>query len=200
MAWRLEGTYFENCNCEVMCPCGASSLVLPADQERCQVVLAYHVERGEVDGLDVSGRTVVLVADTPAQMSDGGWRLGVIIDDGASPEQTQALGSVFGGEQGGAPAMLAPLVGELLGIEHAPIEYVDDGFEHRLKAGDGIELVVEDFVPEGESEPSRLTGVHHPSNSTLAVARATSSRIEAFGMVFHNEGKNGHSAPFSWAA
>jgi hypothetical protein len=200
MAWSLEGTCFENCNCEVLCPCGASSLVLPADQERCQVVLAYHVERGEIDDLDVSDRTVVLVADTPGQMSDGDWRVGVIIDDGASEEQTQALGSVFGGTKGGPPAMLAPLIGELLGIEHAPIEYVDDGFRHRLKAGDGIELEVEDFVPEGESEPSRLTGIHHPSSSTLTVARATSSRIEAFGMEFRNEGKNAHSAPFSWAA
>ncbi|HEX6490637.1 MAG TPA: DUF1326 domain-containing protein [Gaiellaceae bacterium] len=200
MAWRLEGTYFENCNCEVLCPCGASSLVLPADYERCQVVLAYHVERGEVDGLDVSERTVVLVADAPGQMSDGNWRVGVIIDDGASQEQMQALGSVFGGEQGGPPALLAPLIGELLGIEQAPIEYVDDGHEHRLKAGEGIELVVEDFVPEGESEPSRLTGVHHPSSSTLTVARATSSRIRAFGMEFQNEGKNGHSAPFAWTA
>jgi hypothetical protein len=163
-------------------------------------VLAYHVERGEIDDLDVSDRTVVLVADTPGQMSDGNWRVGVIIDDGASEEQTQALGSVFGGMKGGPPAMLAPLIGELLGIEHAPTEYVDDGFRHRLKAGDGIDLEIEDFVPEGESEPSRLTGIHHPSSSTLTVARATRSRIEAFGMEFRNEGKNGHSAPFSWAA
>ena len=48
-------------------------------------------------------------------------------------------------------------------------------------------------------EPSRLTGVFHPSNSTLTVARATRSRIQAFGMEFDNEGKNGHAAPFSWA-
>ena len=200
MAWHLEGTYFENCSCDVLCPCAASSLVLPADKERCQIVLAYHVERGEIDGLDVADRTVVLVADTPAQMTDGNWRLGVIMDDGTSEEQTQALGSVFGGEKGGPPAMLAPLIGEMLGIEHMPVEYVDEGFRHRLKAGDGIEIEVEDFVPEGESEPSRLTGIHHVSNSTLTVARATRSRIQAFGMEFDNEGKNGNSAPFSWAA
>jgi hypothetical protein len=199
MAWRLKGTYFENCNCDVVCPCGASSLTLPADQDRCTVVLAYHVERGEVDGLDVSDRTVVLVADTPGQMSDGNWRVGVILDDAASEEQANALASVFGGEHGGPPAMLAPLIGEMLGIERAPIEYADDGFRHRLKVGESIDLEVEDVVPEGESEPSRLTGIHHPSSTTLTVARATRSRIEAFGMTFENEGKNGHSAPFAWA-
>lgn len=200
MAWKLEGTYFENCSCDVLCPCGASSLVLPADKERCQVLLAFHVERGNVDGVDVSDRTVVLIADTPAQMTDGNWRLGVILDDGASDEQAQALGGVFGGGQGGPPAMLLPLIGEMLGLESAPITYADDAFTHRLKVGDDIELVVEDFVPEGQSEPSRLVGVFHPANSTLTVARATKSKIKAFGMTFDNEGKNGHSAPFSWAA
>ena len=200
MAWQLEGTYFENCSCDVLCPCGASSLALPADKDHCNVLLAYHVDSGDIEGVDVSGRTVIVVAATPAQMSDGNWRVGLIMDDGTSEEQTQALGSVFGGEKGGPMAMVAPLIGEMLGLEHMPVEYVDDGFTHRLKAGDGIDLVVEDFVPEGESEPSRLTGIHHPSASTLTVARATRSKIEAFGMTFENEGMNGHSAPFSWAA
>src|SRR2546425_7779573 len=200
MAWKLDGTYFETCNCNVVCPCGASSLVLPADKERCQVVLAYHVEKGEIEGVDVSDRTVLLVGDTPAQMTDGNWRVGLIMDDGASEEQAQALGAVFGGEKGGPMELLAPLISELLGLEQMPIEYEDDGFKHRLKAGDGIDIEVEDFVPEGFSEPSRLTGVWHPSNTTLTVAQAKRSKIQAFGMEFDNEGKNGHSAPFSWAA
>ena len=68
MSWQLSGTYFENCSCDVVCPCTTSGLTMPADQERCRVVLAFHVERGEVDGVDVSDRTVVVVADTPQVM------------------------------------------------------------------------------------------------------------------------------------
>jgi hypothetical protein len=200
MAWQLDGTYFESCSCDVLCPCGASSLVLPADKDRCQVVLAYHVDSGEIDGVDVSDRTIVVVADTPAQMSDGNWRVGLIMDDGTSEEQGEALGAVFGGQKGGPMEMVASLIGEMLGVESMPVSYEDDGFTHKLKVGDWIDMEVEDFVPEGESEPSRLTGIHHPSASTLTVARTTSAKIEAFGMTFENEGKNGHSAPFSWAA
>ena len=116
MAWKLDGTYFENCSCDVLCPCGASSLVLPADKERCQVVLAYHVDSGEIDGVDVSDRTIVVVADTPAQMSDGNWRLGVFIDASASDEQAAKLGGVFSGALGGPMEALGPLVGENLGV------------------------------------------------------------------------------------
>lgn len=200
MAWRLDGTYFENCNCDVLCPCGASSLKLPADKERCTFVFAYHVDDGEIEGVDVSDRTVLVVGDTPAQMTDGNWRVGLIVDDDASEEQTQLLGAVFGGQKGGPMELLAPMISELLGLEQMPIEYADDGFKHRVKAGDGIDIEIEDFVPEGFSEPSRLTGVWHPSNTTLTVAQAKRAKIQAFGMELDQEGKNGHSAPFSWAA
>jgi len=126
MSWRLEGTYLENCNCDVVCPCSATSLALPADNERCQVVLAFNVRAGEIEGVDVSGRAVVLVADTPQQMTDGSWRLGVFFDDGASEDQAGKLQAVFGGQLGGPPAGLVPLLGDMLGMESAPITYTDD--------------------------------------------------------------------------
>ena len=67
MSYRMKGTYFESCNCDVACPCGASNLLLPATNDRCDVLLAFHVEQGDVDGVDVGGTTVALLADTPAQ-------------------------------------------------------------------------------------------------------------------------------------
>lgn len=199
MAWQLDGTYFENCSCDVLCPCGASSLVLPADKDRCRVVLAFNVEDGDVEGTDVSDLTVVVLADTPAQMTDGNWRVGMFIDERASEEQAQALGAVFGGEKGGPMGALAPLIGEMLGLERAPIEYSNGGTTHRLKVGDMIELEVEDFVPEGQSETTRIGPINHPAASTLTVARATKSKVQAFGYEFSNEGMNGHAAPFSWS-
>jgi hypothetical protein len=59
---------------------------------------------------------------------------------------------------------------------------------------------VEDFTAEGLSETTKLSGVAHPSNSTLTIARPTSSRIKAFGMEFENAGKSAFSAPFRWSA
>jgi hypothetical protein len=56
MARNLTGTYFENCSCHMVRPCTTSGMSMPADQDRCQVVLAFHVESGEVDGVDVSGK------------------------------------------------------------------------------------------------------------------------------------------------
>jgi hypothetical protein len=203
MAWRLDGTYFENCSCDMVCPCTTSGLTMPADQDRCRVVLAFHVERGDVDGLDVSDKTVVIVADTPPVMADGNWRVGVVMDAAASPEQAAGLGAIFGGAAGGPMAALAPLISQMLGMESAPIEYVDDGRRHSLRVGDLIDIEIEDFVPPQllpDGDVEKITGVFSPANSTLTVARANRSRVSVFGLDFANEGKNGHSAPFSWSA
>jgi hypothetical protein len=202
MAWQLEGTYFENCNCDMVCPCTTSGLSMPADQDRCRLVLVFHVDRGEVDGTDVSDKTVVILADTPKLMSEGNWRVGMVMDSAASPQQVDKLVAVFGGQAGGPMAALGPLISESLGMESAPIEYVNDGRVHSVKVGNMMDIEVQDFVapmnPGGEVE--RVTGVAHPANSTLTIAKANRSLVNAFGLSFANEGKNGHSAPFSWAS
>jgi hypothetical protein len=198
MAYSVKGTYFENCSCEVACPCGASNMVLPATYDRCHVLLAFHVEQGEVDGVDVSDTSVALVADTPKQMTDGGWRVGVFVDEAASEEQRGKLISVFSGEQGGAPALFGPFIGEMLGVEVAPIEFAEAGRRHSVRIGDAVDVEVEDFAGVEEGTVTKLTGIAHPANSTLALARATRSKIAAWGLELDLTGKNGHSAPFAW--
>jgi hypothetical protein len=200
MAWNLEGTYFENCSCDVICPCTAS-MALGATHDRCKVVLVFHVTGGEIDGTDVSGLTVAAVADTPKVMTDGDWRLGVFIDEKASDEQAEKLGAVFGGQLGGPMEALGPLIGENLGMERAPIDVREDGLRHSVRIGDAVDFEVEDVVPFGveSGEPARIVGIFHPVGSELTVSRATRSRIDAFGIAY--EGKAGFSASrFAWAA
>ena len=199
MAWKLQGTYFETCSCEVVCPCTAS-LALGADYDRCQVTLVFKVAEGDVEGTDVGGLTVVAVGDAPQVMTDGNWRLGVYIDDKASDDQAAKLGAVFGGQLGGPMEGLAPLIGENLGVERAAIEVREDGLTHSVKIGDAIDFEVEDVVSFGveTGKPAKLTGIFHPAASELTIAKATRSSINAFGIEY--EGKSAFSAPFSWAA
>src|SRR5215207_7142060 len=100
MAWRMQGTYFENCNCDMVCPCATSGLTASGDYDRCHLALAFHVDSGDVDGVDVSGLTVAVLADTPRVMADGNWRVGLFMDAAASEEQADKLGAVFSGQLG----------------------------------------------------------------------------------------------------
>ena len=200
MSWNVGGSYFETCSCDVVCPCTAS-LSLGATKDRCKVVLVFNIKQGEVDGTDVSGLTVAAVADTPKVMSEGDWRLGVVIDAGASDEQAEKLGGVFSGALGGPMEALGPLVGENLGVERLPIEVQEDGLRHSIRIGDAVDFEIEDVVPFGveTGKPAKLTGIFHPVGSELAVSRATRSRINAFGIQY--EARAGVLASeFAWAA
>jgi hypothetical protein len=200
MSWKLDGSYFETCSCDVICPCTAS-LSLGATRDRCKVTLVFNVEDGQIEGTDVSGLTVAAVADTPKVMSDGNWRLGVFIDAAASDEQAEKLGGVFSGALGGPMEALGPLVGESLGVERARIDVQQEGIRHSVRIGDAVDFEIEDVVPFGSQtgEPARLTGIFHPAGSELRVAHATRSKIDAFGIQY--EGNAAFSTShFSWSA
>ena len=200
MAWSVEGRYFENCSCDVVCPCTAS-LTLGADRDYCRAALVFHVDRGDVDGVDVSDLTVVAVAESPKVMAEGNWRLGVVIDEAASDEQAHALGGVFSGELGGPMAGLGPLVGENLGVERLRIEFSESDGRHAVRIGDAADIEVEDVVSFGREDdrPAQLTNVFHPAGETLTIGRATRSRTDLFGIELINEGGSGFSAPFAWS-
>jgi hypothetical protein len=200
VSWKIAGSYFETCSCDVICPCTAS-LSFGATHDRCKVALIFHVRSGEVEGTDVSGLTVAAIVDSPKVMSEGNWRLGVFIDAAASDKQAEKLGAVFSGGLGGPMEALGPLVAENLGVQRAPIEVREDGLRHSIRIGDAVDFEIEDIVPFGveTGQPAKLTGIFHPAGTELVVAHATRSKINAFGVAY--EGKAAFSASqFSWAA
>jgi hypothetical protein len=200
MAWSVKGSYVETCSCDLICPCNAS-MSHGATYDYCRVMLVFAIREGEIDGTAVGGLNVAAIADTPKVMTDGNWRLGLFVDDRASDEQMEKLVGVFSGQMGGPMEGLGPLVGEMLGVEKAPIEVVDDGLLHRVRVGDVIDFEIEDIVPFGveTGRAVRFDGMFHPAGSNLTIAEATRSTIDAFGINF--EGKTGLStSDFAWAA
>jgi hypothetical protein len=73
--------------------------------------------------------------------------------------------------------------------------------DEQAKKLDAVDFEIEDIVPFGSQsgEPARLTGIFHPAGSELAVARATRSKIDAFGIQYQGDAAFSTSR-FSWAA
>jgi hypothetical protein len=200
MSWTIKGSYTETCSCDLMCPCNLS-FDHGATYDYCRVTLVFNLREGSVDGTDVSGRVVAMIADSPKVMTEGNWRLGVFIDAAATDEQFDKLVQVFSGQLGGPMGALAPLIGEMLGVERAEIEVQDDGLRHSVRIGDKIDFEIEDIVPFGieTGRPIRFDGMFHPVGSDLTMAEARRSRINAYGIQY--EGKSGLStSEFTWAA
>jgi hypothetical protein len=203
MSWSFEGEYLESCNCEVLCPCITSSLQGPGDEERCLLAFALHIARGSADGVSLDGISAVLVCDSPQVMAQGGWRVAIYLDERAGERQREALVDILAGRRGGPPAMLASLIGELLGVRYVPIEWSSEG-RHRAVTAPGIfEFELEGITAPGRDTVMEVTGVAHSMGSNLPIAR---SRRGAFAdpesglPAFDNSGRNGHYRSFRWSA
>jgi len=202
MAWRLAGEYFENCSCDILCPCITSSLAGPADTERCMVPLICSVRDGHLDDVRLDGLSFIMVVDSPAIMGEGGWRVALYIDERADERQRQALGSILGGEHGGVPAALAPLIGEMLGVKLVPIRYESNGRRKRVEVPGIMEFEVEGVTAPDSDEVMEITGTIHPMGSNLPIAKSLGGHYDDpdFGLAFDNTGKNGFYREFAWEA
>jgi len=133
MAYDIEGRLLEVCTCNVLCPCWIGE---DPDGGTCDSALAWHVDGGSIEGVDVTGRTVALSVHIPGNvLTPASWKAAVFVDDGATDEQQAALLSVFTGQKGGAIADLAGLIGEVVSVERVPITFTVEGGKGRLTIG-----------------------------------------------------------------
>ncbi len=140
MAYQLEGRLLEVCDCNVLCPCWIGE---DPDNGTCDAVVAYHVDKGTVDGVDVSGRTFATIAHLPGNVLQGDWKVAAFVDDEATEEQQEALLNVFTGRLGGPLADFAQLIGEVVSVERAPITFTVEEGKGSLRIGSGPTPVAE---------------------------------------------------------
>jgi len=202
-AWRLSGDYFENCSCEVVCPCLVSTkppLTSSPSEGVCDVALAFHIDKGNYGDVPLDGLNVVMVAHTPGAMGDGNWTVAVYIDERASDQQMEALGTIFSGSAGGPMAAFAPLIATNLGAKKAPIEYRNDGKKRAAKIPNVMSLGVEP-LPSMREDGEMWAATGHPVNpDRLALAVGVQgSKFSDHGISWDNSGRNGHYAPINWS-
>ena len=201
--WRLSGDYFENCNCNVVCPClisAAAPLTSPPTQGVCDVALVFHIDRGNYGATALDGLNLALIAYIPGVMAEGNWTVAVYIDERANDQQAAALGAIFSGAEGGPMANFAPLIATNLGAKKVPIDYQVNG---KIRSAEipGIMHMSVEPLPSLHASGETWAAAGHPvapDTLALAVGRAGSTFTD-HGMRWDNSGKNGHYAPISWS-
>ena len=143
MAYHLEGRLLEVCNCRVLCPCWIGE---DPDFGTCDTIVAWHFDKGVVDGVDVSGNTIAMIAHVPGNILKGNWKAAVYLSDNTSTAQEDAILGVYTGKLGGPVAELAKLVGEVVSVERVPITFDVHGGKGTLKVGDDGYAELEPYV------------------------------------------------------
>jgi len=201
--WRLSGEYFENCNCSVVCPCLMSTsapLAARPTEGACEVVLAFHIDRGSYDGVSLDGLNIALAVLAPGPMGDGNLSAAAYIDERADDRQTAALGAIFTGAEGGPMAAFAPLITTHLGVKKTPIRYAVTGTHRSVEIPGIMQMAVEPIPSLHPSGETWVAAGHPVAPDKMALAVGSSgSTFADYGMHWDNSDKNGHYAPITWA-
>ncbi|HTR63622.1 MAG TPA: DUF1326 domain-containing protein [Candidatus Binataceae bacterium] len=194
--WQIEGEYFESCNCEVLCPCLLTGA--RPTEGHCDVVLGFHIDKGNYGGTDLAGLNAVQALTTPDVMSRGNGTLAVYVDSRATADQRAALEDIFTGAAGGPPSLFGPMVTKLLPTKSAPITFGSQGSKRTLSIANVTEVTVEGVAGAGK-QVVWMENVAHPYSTRLAIARGTASQYKDHGLNFENTGRNGHFSHISWS-
>ena len=196
----LDGTLLEACSCGGPCPCWVGD---DPDGGRCDSVNAYHIDRGQVGGVDVSHLSFVQVNQIPGNVLAGNWRAVFYIDDKATPAQQEAILNVFGGKLGGPLADVAGLVGERVAVHFVPIEHRVEGGKGTLRVGEVVEA---EMAPYTDAN-GRPTTIHDTVFSTIPgspayLAKASRHRVNIpeYGMIWEFSGRNAIQGDFHFEA
>ena len=126
MAYTISGTYLAACSCMNICPCPVDQTPTdPNGKGECRGYAVFAIREGNLGGTDLGGVKFALYNLFPSNLTAGNWNLGVIVDEGASEEQAQALERILSGQEGGPFADLSALVGQYDGMERAGLTLSD---------------------------------------------------------------------------
>jgi len=143
MSYHLEGRLLEVCNCRVLCPCWIGE---DPDFGTCDTIVAWRIDKGSVDGVDVGGNTIAAVAHVPGNILQGNWTAAIYVDDAASQAQHDALLKVYTGQAGGPVAELAKLIGTVVSVERAAITFDVQGGKGTLAIGSDCYAELEPYL------------------------------------------------------
>jgi hypothetical protein len=171
--YEIEGRLLEVCTCNTLCPCWVGE---DPDGGTCDSILAWAVDRGTVEGVDVSDRVIATSVHIPGNVLAGNWKAVVYVDDRCTEEQQAALLKVFTGELGGPIADLAALIGEVVAVERATITFTVSGGEGMIKIGDAAEARLSPF----RGATGETTALHDTVFSTIPGSPAFPGKAERF--------------------
>lgn len=199
-SYLIEGTILEACDCNVLCPCWIGE---DPDGGTCNAIIGYHIERGRVGDVDVSGLTWLGVAHIPGNILQGNIRALFFTDEEATPEQLQALSDVFTGRLGGAPAEIAQLFGEVLGVLQVPIDYAITQGQGTVRVGGRVSATMAPY----RNAHGAITTLQNTVFSTIPgtpawVAKASELevRLPEHGFEWRVEGRNAIQGMFRFEA
>lgn len=192
--WKIEGNYFESCNCDNICPC----ILLQSPTEGfCEAMVGWHIEKGHCNDVSLDGVKVGVWLHSPGDLTEGNWNLALYVDEEASEEQYDAIGALWSGEGGGHLSVIASLVSEVTSMKKAKISFESTDTKKHLV----IEGVGENEMVPIEGGGGRHVLVTDPPLQVapgfpIVVCESVNANYSDNGKTWNHTGKAGLASPF----
>jgi hypothetical protein len=181
----VEGSLLEACSCRTLCRCWIGE---DPDGGSCDSFNAYHIDKGAINGVDVSGLTYVQVVKIPGNvLVPKSWKRVSYVDANATEQQRDAILDAWHGRLGGPLADLNNLIGEDIAIHSSPILYDLKGGEGTIAVGDKVRATMAPYRSNyGVATTLRDSIFSTISGSPAYVAKASEHvvNIPEHGMVW----------------
>ncbi len=198
--YEIEGYLLEACSCNAPCPCWIGE---DPHGRTCDAFVAYRIEKGTIRGIDVAGVPFVIVARIPGNILKGNWKVVVYMGDKATAAQKQAILDAWTGKLGGPLADLAQLIGEVLGVHDAPVDFRAEKGKGTLKVAQRVEAEMAPYT-DANGNPTTLTNTIFSTipGSPAYVGKAPYHRVNVpeHGMQWSFENRNAILGAFRFAA
>lgn len=198
--WHMRGDILEACSCTTTCPCNFASdpTSLP-----CEAILGFHIQDGQYGNTPLNDLNFVLYFRIPGYAFDGGWTLGVYLDQRATQEQAQVLGTILSGQAGGWFDVVGGLIAEHLEPKQVPITFETVSGEHHITVPRLLEVQSERVPHPMPGQPPlnpEVVGLAVPFHTgPTYVRRSTMLKLTDPNMSFEYAGRSALIGQFDYS-
>jgi hypothetical protein len=205
--WTPSGDWFDVCRCNVPCPCEFAQVPTYDD---CDGIMAYNIKKGSYGETPLAGLNVLALVSFKANIwaGDGKTKLNMAIffDEKANEQQKEALNMIFSGKAGGFMGEIANLIGEVRGIEYAPIKFeIADDLSYWSAEIPGKVLAKAEALTGPTTPPGKRVQTINPPGSEVGPGgvatwgKSLADDVNAMGFKRERKGRSSKHIPFSWS-
>ena len=203
--WNISGDWFDVCKCNIPCPCEFAQAPTYGD---CDGVLAYHIRSGSYGETSLDGLNVLALGYFKGNVWAGETKVTIALffDERANQQQREALQMIFSGKAGGFMAEFAKLVGDVRGLDFAPIKFevADDLSYWRAEIPGKVIAKAEALTGPMTPAGKRVQTLNPPGSEvgpgTVATwGRTVTNEVDAIGFKWEWNGRSSKHIPFDWS-
>ena len=198
--YRIQGSLLEACSCSAPCPCWIGD---DPHGGTCDAFLAYRIDKGTIEGVDVGGIAFAIVSQIPGNVLKGNWKVVIYMSNKAKPAQKKVILDAWTGKLGGPLADLAKLVGEIKGVYDAPIQFKLEKGKGTIKIGDKVQAAMAPYV-DAKGSPTTISNTIFSTipGSPAYVSKATYHKVHIpeHGMEWSFTNRNAIEGAFRFVA